>query len=152
MCRSSVDFGTSTIKHYMSLRRKPLVNFETHRRAALYTGQKDSSINRALLERESDMPKLRKRSGKRRGVSSSSTAASRKVRIVKGRVRLRVAGYNLTQSISPSHLIRHIPAVKVRLAAQRYLALHKKGVGHRRRRGGKRRKSIKRRRKNRKRR
>ena len=141
----SVHFWTLEVKHYMSLKRKPLVYFKTHQCASLVTGTNGSGSGRALLEGEKDMPKLWKWSSKRRG---TTTAGSKKVRNVKSRVWLRVKCYKDTQSISSAHLFRHIPAVKWRLAAQLYLALNvckQKTRKWQKRQGGKRRKTTKRR-------
>ena len=57
-------------------------------------------------------------------------------------MRLRVAGFPGVQALSPSHLVRHIAATKLRLAA-------KKVLGQLRKKGGKR-KARKRRKKRRK--
>ena len=44
-----------------------------------------------------------------------------KVRFVKGRVVLRVAGYAGARHLSPAHLVGHISAAKLRLAAKQVL-------------------------------
>ena len=69
-------------------------------------------------------------------------AAGVKVRVVKGRVRLRVAGYSGVQSLSPSHLVKHISSAKLRLAAKKVLRLTKKKSGGKRRRKGRGRKKA----------
>jgi hypothetical protein len=85
-------------------------------------------------------PKRRKRSGKR--ASSSSSSGSKKPRVVKGRVNLRVAGYTGLQKIPPSALIPYLPANKLRQAAKKALGkagkkTKKRRVTKRRRRGRK---------------
>lgn len=86
--------------------------------------------------------KRRVRSGKKKSASSSST---RKPRVVKGRLALRVAGYSGLQKIAPSSLIPYLPVSKLRQAAKRALgASGKKKTVRRRKRtkagkGGKRR-------------
>jgi len=71
--------------------------------------------------------------------------ASAKVRIIKGRVKLRVPGFPNVQTLSPSHLVRHISAAKLRLAAKQVLKKTNKKV--RRRKTKKRRKGKKKKRK-----
>jgi hypothetical protein len=79
-----------------------------------------------------------------------------KVRFVKGRVQLRVAGYAGLRYLSPAHLVRHISAAKLRLAAKHVLRkTEKRGGGvkrkrRRRRKSKKKKKSRKKRRKRRK--
>jgi hypothetical protein len=112
-------------------KRKPLVDFNTWSRATLANTTGGSIVQeKAVLHGTEDMPKLRKRTGKR----GSGASASKKIRVVKGRVRLRVQG--ATQSIAPVHLIRHIPVVRIRLAAQKYLNLNKR-AGKKRSKGRK---------------
>ena len=117
-------------------KRKPLVDFDSWNRAALANTTGDLVKEKAVLHGSEDMPKLRRRSGKR------GSGASKTVRVVKGRVKVRVQG--ITQSIAPAHLIRHIPAVRIRLAAQKYLNLNKQ-KGGKRRGTGKKRKTTKKR-------
>jgi hypothetical protein len=72
------------------------------------------------------------------------TAGGRsKVRIVKGRISLRVAGFPGYQKIGASQLVRFVPLAKLRVAAKRALG----GLGYRRKRSGK---GVKRRRRQRK--
>jgi hypothetical protein len=49
------------------------------------------------------------------------SGASGKLRVVKGRVNVRVAGYLGVQKLAPSKLIPYLPATKVRQAAKRVL-------------------------------
>lgn len=111
--------------------RKPLLRFETSERAQIIS---------------SSMPpagKRRVRSGKKKSASSSSS--TRKPRVVKGRLALRVAGYSGLQKIPPSSLIPYLPVSKLRQAAKRALSASgkKKTVRRRKRtksgKGGKRR-------------
>lgn len=99
--------------------RRPLVSFATTNRARLL-----GSNNKQ--ETGEPMPAVtRKRSAaakRRRGGSS-------KVRFVKGRVQLRVAGYAGTRYLSPAHLVRHISAAKLRLAAKHVLRKTEKRGG-----------------------
>ena len=102
-------------------------------------GEEGGERRRATLEAAESIsmpPVTRSRaksSGRRRKTGSS------KVRVVKGRVRLRVAGYQGLQSLSPSQLVKFIAASKLRLAAKQVLKRTKraaKKTGRRRRRGG----------------
>lgn len=49
--------------------------------------------------------------------------SSKRVRIVNGRIRLRVSGFPGIQSLSPAHLVKYIPVSKLRLAAKKVLKL-----------------------------
>jgi hypothetical protein len=101
----------------MSL-RKPLLRFENSEKAQLVSSSMPSGNRR------------KKRSGKKTQGSSS-----RKVRVVKGRVNIRVAGYSGLQKLAPSSLIPYLPASKLRQAAKRALgATGKKKIVKRRRR------------------
>jgi hypothetical protein len=82
----------------------------------------------------------KRRSGKRS--ASSSSGSSKRPRLIKGRVNLRVAGYSGLQKIAPSQLIPFLPANKLRQAAKKALGAsgkRKKKTVRRRRKGGKRR-------------
>lgn len=99
--------------------RKPLLRFETSERAQIIS---------------SSMPpagKRRNRSGKKKSATSTST---RKPRVVKGRLALRVAGYSGLQKIPPSFLIPYLPVSKLRQAAKRALSASGKKKTVRRRR------------------
>lgn len=87
--------------------RKPLLRFETSERAQLISSSSMPPANRR-----------RKRTGK---TSSSATSGSKKPRLIKGRVNIRVAGYSGLQKIAPSQLIPFLPANKLRLAAKKAL-------------------------------
>ncbi len=90
--------------------RRPLVSFAATNRARLVgvTGQTAASMP-AVTRRRAAAGARRRRGGKS------------KVRFVKGRVVLRVAGYAGARHISPAHLVRHISAAKLRLAAKQVL-------------------------------
>jgi hypothetical protein len=90
--------------------RKPLVSFAATNRARLVgvTGQTAASMP-AVTRRRAAAGARRRRGGKS------------KVRFVKGRVVLRVAGYAGARHLSPAHLVRHISAAKLRLAAKQVL-------------------------------
>jgi hypothetical protein len=92
--------------------RKPLVSFSTRERASLVLPK--------------SMPPRRRKSSKRKTTTRRRTrrrsgAASNKIRIVGGRIRLRVTGYPGLQALAPSALVRFIPTTKLRLAARRVL-------------------------------
>jgi hypothetical protein len=106
----------------MSLHRKPLLRFETGERAQLIT--------------TTSMPS----SGKRKRRSGKTSSSSKKPRVVKGRVTLRVAGYSGVQRLPPSALIPYLPANKLKQAAKRALGASGKKRAPRRKskKGGKR--------------
>ena len=96
--------------------RRPLVSYAPNNRAFLYNEE-----DTILPEHTFSMPPRKQPS---------------KVRVVKGRVQLRVAGYNGVQSLASSHLVRHIPSSKLRLAAKKLLRKEKKNPGGRRSKKG----------------
>ena len=99
--------------------RKPLVDFDTNNRASLAAAEADYTVSEDMVKAT-----VRRRKRQRQGKG---------VRIVKGRVRVKVTGYNLLQNISPAHLIRHIPAARIRVAARQYLNQRDGGGGNKRR-------------------
>jgi hypothetical protein len=107
----------------MSL-RKPLVRYDTSSRAHLVT---ETAAGTPQGSKSKSMP--RKTSRKR-------TGGKGKLRVVKGKVNLRVAGYLGVQKLAPSKLIPYLPTTKVRLAAKK--ALVASGNKPTRRRVGKR--------------
>ena len=84
--------------------RPPLVSYTNPNRASLVHDSSESS---------EPMGKRKK--------SGSKPSKSRKIRVVKGRVQLRVQGYSGVQHIPSSHLIRYIPSSKLRFAAKKVL-------------------------------
>ena len=101
--------------------RRPLLSYAPNNRAFLYTEEDILPENRFSMPSGAG----RKRPSKKRGGST-------KVRVVKGRVQLRVAGYTGVQSLAPSHLVRHIPSSKLRIAAKKLLGKSKKNLGGKR--------------------
>lgn len=130
MRQSSVNHAQSDMS-YFSNERKPLLNFsETQERASLIDTD---------FEEESMSP--RKRTGrKRRGRKSSGKGDKRKgIRLNKGKIRIRLPGYEGLQFVTASELVRHIPLSKLKAAAKK--VLRKAGVSKKRkgkRRGRKR--------------
>lgn len=103
----------------MSLHRKPLLRFETSERAQLIS---------------TSMPAA----GKRRRRTGKKASSSKRPRVVKGRVSIKVPGYKGLQKVAPSSLIPYLPTSKLRQAAKRALgASGKKKTVRRKRRGGK---------------
>lgn len=144
------QFATGRRREQMSLRKKPLVRFDSVSRAQLVSGPSIASEPR---RGSSSMPARRRSAGRKRRTGSSK---STKPRLVKGRVNVRVAGYLGVQKLAPSKLIRYIPANKLKVAAKKVLAATggasrrvAGGSGRRRRRRGKGRKKSKKRRRRR---
>ena len=90
--------------------RKPLVSFSNRERATLAVSS--PPMPKRSKRRASNRTTIRKR---------RRSAGSNKIRVVGGKIRLRVTGYQGLQSLSPSALVRFIPATKLRLAARRVL-------------------------------
>jgi len=123
------------------LGRKPLVSFSATNRARLAGSERHfqpQNTVTAAQQGPSQMPAVtRKRSA---ATARRKRGGANKIRFVKGRVQLRVAGYSGTRYLSPSHLVRHIPAAKLRLAARQVLRKTEKTGGRRPGKGRKRRK------------
>ena len=99
-----------------SVTRKPLVSFSTRERASLVTQQTPMpKRGRKTGAKTRSQKKATKKKGRRR------VAFSNKVRLVGGKLRLRVTGYDGLQSLAPSALVRFIAATKLRLAARKVL-------------------------------
>ena len=118
--------------------RRPLLSYAPHNRAFL--------IDNDYPESDNSMPQSKKsRSRGRR--QSKVKGGSTKVRIVKGKVLLRVSGHSGVQRLPPSHLVRHIPGARLRLAAKKLLSVsakkHRSSKGRRRGGRGRKRKSKK---------
>jgi len=95
-------------------RKPPLVRYSTQNRAV-------------LLSSANSMPKIRRskraaasRSGRKRSVATSKRGGN-KVRIVKGRVVVKVGGYPGTHRFAAGQLIRFVPLNRIKLAAKRVL-------------------------------
>lgn len=151
------QFTTGRRREQMSLRKKPLVRFDSVSRAQLVSGPSivgASATSSEPRRGKSSMPARRRSTGRKRRTGSSK---STKPRLVKGRVNVRVAGYLGVQKLAPSKLIRYIPANKLKVAAKKVLASSggasrrsgAAGGSKRRRRRGKGRKKSKRRRRRR---
>lgn len=106
-----------------SFAKKPLVSYYTRERASLNLPSSNLSAVATNLELSESMPRKR-RGGRttrsrskatRRRTNKRKTKTSNKVRVVGGRVKLRVTG------VTGSSLIRFIPTTKLRLAARRVL-------------------------------
>ena len=120
--------------------RTPLVTFDTKSSRAQLSALQGTQ----LVQAKKPMPAVTRR--RKKAAARGRRRGSSKVRIIGGRVRLRVAGFPGVQALSPSHLVRHIAANKLRLAAKKVLGQLRKNT---RRKGGKR-KGRKRRKKRRK--
>lgn len=90
--------------------RKPLLRFENSEKAQLISTSMPSGGSR-----------------KRRSVKKSGSAStnSRKPKVIKGRVNLRVPGYLGLQKLAPSALIPYLPASKLKQAAKKALSKNK---------------------------
>ena len=129
--------------------RPTLVAFDTPNRAHLVVEDHFAAAKQPpSASLESSMPPARKRTTTQRRLRRRRTTTTRRkstaVRVVKGRVHLRVAGHVGVAALSPSALIRHIPAARLRLAARKVLKHSKVGrkkVSKRRGRKGRRRRT-----------
>lgn len=153
---------------------KPLVRFEAADRATVVstatpvvkakpsgskTKEKKSTTESQLqsLDQEKKMPPKRRRrvtrastngvkKRRRRTKTRLGRTSSKKPRVVKGRLQIRVGGYTGVQKIPPSSLIPFLPTNKIRLAAKRVLSRNSTS----KRRGSRKRKGTKRKRRARK--
>jgi hypothetical protein len=103
--------------------RKPLVPFTSH------ADPNNSTERRARLESEtrSLMPSVTRAKAKSSAKRRSKAASKTKVRLVKGRVRLRVAGHKGVQNLAPAHLVRYVGVSQLKQAAKKYLKAWSKG-------------------------
>jgi hypothetical protein len=84
----------------------------------------------------------RRRVGRRRvgRARARASGGGSKVRVVKGRVSLKVAGFPGYQRLAPGQLVRHVPITKLRAAAKKILGRggpvrrRRRATGRRRRR------------------
>ena len=127
----SFDHAPSDMS-YCANERKPLLNFsETQERASL--------INTDI--EEDSMARKRKGQKGRKGKRSLKGIKRKGVRLNKGRIALRVAGYQGLQSLTASELVRFIPLSKLKAAAKK--VLKKTGGKKRKAKRGKKRRSKK---------
>ena len=111
--------------------RRPLVQFNAAERAR-------------LVDLMPSRKKTARRGGRRRTRGGGGSGGSKKIRVIKGRVNVRIPGYGL-QKLTPSSLIPFLPSVKVRQAAKKvFNATHR--IGKKSKRGKARRKTGRRRR------
>ena len=131
-----------------SISKKPLVSFFTRERAGIDLpsgGVADFPVESMPKQKRGGRRATRSRSAAGRKIRRRRVKTSNKVRVVAGRVRLRVKGYEGLQTLAPSSLIRFIAATKLRIAARK--VLRSSGVQpKRRRRASKKRKAIRRKR------
>ena len=105
--------------NYSSQQRKPpLVRYSTQNRAILLS----SSVNSMPKARRTRAASARRRPRRKRSqVATSRRGGGNKVRIVKGRVVVKVGGYPGTHRFGAGQLIRFVPLNKIKLAAKRIL-------------------------------
>jgi hypothetical protein len=106
-------------------------------RAAATTGKNMAGVRKSQRRTTS----FRGRNGRRRRRAAAGRHRRRrggfgasKVRIVKGKISIRVAGFPGFQRIGASQLVRFVPLAKLRVAAKRALGAHR-GGNNRRRKG-----------------
>ena len=114
MVSSSSSSNNNTRGSVFQPHRKPLVQFDISERAQLVSRSGPSFSSGSAAATTSSMPRSRKTVAKRRRVTRSST----KLRVVNGKVNIRIPGYGL-QKLAPSSLIPFLPVTKVRQAAKR---------------------------------
>ena len=112
---------------------RPLLNFSTKdERATLLPIESElmprrrrrgvaATSSRRITRSASGRKRLAKR---RKGRRVKSTKG---IRLIKGRLALRVAGYSGLQRIAPSQLVRFVPLSKLKTAAKRVLLGSHKG-------------------------
>lgn len=129
--------------------KKPLVSYYTRERASLNLPTSNLSVvsGDSNLDVSDSMPRKRRAGGasrnRRKTIKKSRkrrTRTSNKIRVVGGRIKLRVTGYQGLQSLAPSSLIRFIPTTKLRLAARKVLRSTGQQPIRRRKRGSRKKK------------
>jgi len=111
--------------------QRPFVEFSPHQDRA------------SLMSVGGRHSQTRSRSAKRKGRRRKSSRVS-KIRIVKGKVALRVGGFPGVQRVGASQLVRFVPLNKLRSAAKKVLGAPPKR-GKKSRKGGKRKRQGRRR-------
>jgi hypothetical protein len=119
-----------------NLGRKPLVSFSTTNRARLV----GNSVGKTATEQPIDQTEGSKQMPPVTRKKSAAAAKKRrvglnKVRFVKGRVQLRLPGYSGIKYLNPCHLVRYIPAARLRAAAKQVLKNTEHDNGKKKRRG-----------------
>ena len=142
-CFGSGPFNISTpYKTYASLGQqqqpKPFVEFSPHQDRASLMSSVGSGIGAS-----SSLGRRRRRppsasAGARSGRRRRNTRVT-KVRVINGRVSLRVGGFPGVQRVGASQLVRFVPLNKLRAAAKRVLGRSSLGRRKRGRKGRKRR-------------
>jgi len=122
-------------------RKPPLVRYSTQNRAILL-----SSVNSMPKARRTRAASARRPRRKRSQVATSRRGGGNKVRIVKGRVVVKVGGYPGTHRFGAGQLIRFVPLNKIKQAAKRILGSTRRAGRVRRRRVKKSRRGRRRRR------
>jgi hypothetical protein len=126
--------------------KKPLLPFLPNNDRAFIVSESTPPSSSSLVS-SSSMPK---RKGGRTASTRKGKRGKATVRLVKGRLAIRVAGFPGFQRLAPSQLVRYIPLGKLKQAAKRVLGASgirkrtirrkkKSGTGRRRRRQGRRR-------------
>jgi hypothetical protein len=96
--------------------KKPLLSFSSNNDRALIVSETAVSETKGAQATNS-MPKRKRTATSRKGKRGKAT-----VRLVKGRLSIRVAGYPGYQRLAPSQLVRYIPLTKLKQAAKRVLS------------------------------
>jgi len=127
--------------------KKPLLPFSPNNDRAFIVSESTPPSSSLVSLSSSSMPK---RKGGRTASTRKGKRGKTTVRLVKGRLAIRVAGFPGFQRLAPSQLVRYIPLGKLKQAAKRVLGASgirkrtirrkkKSGTGRRRRRQGRRR-------------
>lgn len=123
--------------------KKPLLPFSPNNDRAFIVSESTPPSSSSLVSLlSSSMPK---RKGGRTASTRKGKRGKATVRLVKGRLAIRVAGFPGFQRLAPSQLVRYIPLGKLKQAAKRVLGASgirkrtirrkkKSGTGRRRRR------------------
>jgi len=100
--------------------KAPLLAFSNRQERARVIGSSSFTA-------QDPMPSRVKRSTRRRKGGPKKIKGAKGVRIVKGRLSLKVAGFPGTHKLAPSQLIRLFPLTKIKAVAKRFLTAS--GVG-----------------------
>lgn len=101
--------------HQTSQQKSLLCYSDKQTRASIVDVERMASRNKQRGNR-----RRRKQVGRRR-MSRKKPTRTNGVRIIAGRVLLRVAGYKTRQNLPSSQLVRYIPITKLRIAAKKVL-------------------------------
>lgn len=121
-CLSVMSFLPRSSLSSSSTSTKPLLSFSTNTdRAFIVSAPSASATGSATIATAETSMTKRRTARKRTAASRRGRRLKGSVRLTKGRLSLRVAGYPGYHRIAASQLVRYVPLAKLKQAAKRVL-------------------------------